>query len=130
MPKGQRHCLIPETAPDGEYLMDPEYTYASLKETIRKKTEDKTLAYNTVFLMDASAEITEEEWKDLVSLCAERQVYLCAIDRQIQSDTIHLISFEKNHESMSPDGIHLSETGNQSLLEIIQKEINASIPKN
>ncbi|HCK89480.1 MAG TPA: hypothetical protein DHW39_11880 [Erysipelotrichaceae bacterium] len=116
--------------PDGEYLMDPEYTYASLKETIRKKTDDNTLAYNTVFLMDASAEITEEEWNDLVSMCAERKVYICVVDRQIQSDNTHLISFEKNHESMSPDGIHLSDKGNQSLLESIQKEINTSIPKN
>ena len=113
-----------------EFIIDKDLSYKSLNNYIESKIKENSLSYNLVFLLDKSLEIEEKEYKKLINLCNQYNIYIIDLygNIKINKEKVTVISFDeelKNHKNyVSFDGIHLTDEGNLALKEMIKSNLN------
>ena len=90
---------------------------------VTQKVSDGELPNRVVFAFDRSAFISENEYTDLIEICADHEVYIVVPDtQQLQGSAATLISMDGlDRNSYMPDMIHLTEEGNRELAEKISR---------
>lgn len=101
-----------------------DYTFESLKEEIQKEIQDNTLNHKVVFVFDNSFKITESEYKELVDLCKDHEIYIYSYNKINQIDFVTIIDLSEKLEDFEnlflSDKIHLTDIGNQKVSELLK----------
>ena len=104
------------------YNIDSEYTYDSLYEALSNDIKNKTVEANIVLLFDKQADITVAQYKNLVDLCKDYELYICDTSGKglvFYDSHVTVINFYQqladNEEYLMADKQHLSDEGNKAL---------------
>ena len=101
-----------------------DYTFESLKEEIQKEIDNNTLNYKVAFVFDNSFKISENEYKELIDLCKEHEIYIYSYNKINQVDFITIIDLNEKIENLEelflPDKIHLNDIGNEKVSELLK----------
>ncbi len=105
--------------------------YNNLFKKVETAIQNDTLTYNVVFILDESFVMNKEEFDNLINLCQDKMVYIISLN-----DNVNKVTSESHYENVSQidfmdevasnedyllaDKIHLSDTGNRRLREIIR----------
>lgn len=118
---------------DANFIIQKDFTYDKLKQEIKKSIKEETLNYNIIFAFDNKIKISLEEYKELLSICKDYNVYIISMDKDISKnleDSLKNVIFikfyeelEQNQDYIMKDGIHLTEVGNKALSEILKDKI-------
>lgn len=105
-----------------EFITDSEYDYDLLRKELKNKINNNELSNKIVFVLDKSAHLTLENYKELIKMCSNHKIKVISVDNNLSSLTsekVEVVDFivEKNY--YLADGIHLSKIGNQKLNELI-----------
>ena len=105
-----------------EFITDSEYDYDLLRKELKNKINNNELSNKIVFVLDKSAHLTLENYKELIKICSNHKIKVISVDNNLSSLTsekVEVVNFivEKNY--YLADGIHLSKIGNQKLNELI-----------
>ena len=105
------------------------YDYETLYHEIKDKVDNNILEYKIVFVFDKDFIISEEEQKKLLSLCKDHKIYIVNLTGKNNSyeedvKVINVYKDLKNEEdTYMADGIHLTEKGNNLLVNKIKETI-------
>lgn len=108
-----------------EFNIKEEYNYDMLKEELDQIKKANKLPGRIVFLFDRTFMLTQNEYKELITLCENQKMYIVSIGNNINNDSknVEIIDFNKeieNHQAyMMVDGVHLTEEGNRRLSDIL-----------
>ena len=107
-----------------------DYTFDILYKDIKEKVENKTLEHQVILLFDKETDISEDEYKELVDLCKDYEIYIFNLtdkNYSLLNENVKIIDFyseiKKNDEYIFADNIHLSEAGNEALVDLIVNTI-------
>lgn len=104
---------------DSNFSINKNFTYAELKSEIEKSINDNSLTYRVVLAFDNSTNLTNEEYQELIDLCANHEVYIVNINKNLNVNNANLIDFyqelEDNLDYLMADKIHLTKEGNKAL---------------
>ena len=109
-----------------EIITNSEYDYELLKKELEVKINNNTLSNKVVLMFDKSSGLTVDNYKKIINLCAEYNLYIVSIDldlNEIKGENVTIIDFNEefknNNDYYLADRIHLSEKGNKKLNELI-----------
>lgn len=118
--------------PKSSFRAKEDYDFETLYADLQERIAADVLEYKIVFLFDQEAGLKEEDYRKIVGLCQGHRIVICDLNGEVPADPegVNVIRFHedlKEHpEFLSPDGIRLSETGNDALvkkiIEILEKE--------
>ena len=118
-----------ETFVDSNFEID-NYTYESLYLKIKENLESNGLINNYVLVFDSSFRVTESEYKRLIDLIGNRNIYVLFINSRydLKYKEVKIINIDEslidNKDYLLVDRIHLSDEGNNYLVERLKEEIN------
>ncbi len=120
--------------PDAKFIINNDFNYESLKETIKDAITDNALSYKVVLAFDNNVKLSKGEYQELIELCQEHEIYILATNEQSITDLSNFnyenviiinfykeIQFFKNY--LMADGIHLTDDGNRGLSNILEDMI-------
>ena len=112
---------------DSNFVINKDFNYEELKLELLKNIEEKSLNYKVVFAFDKSFLLTESEYKEIIKICENHEVYIINLDSKfnITDENVFLINFyeySNNNEYLMPDRIHLNSNGNMKLTQIIKEK--------
>lgn len=108
------------------YLLNSEYTFSSLKDTIIKSIEEESLSYKVVLAFDKKLSLSKKEYEELIRMCNGHEIYIIYLNEydKFSNDNVKIIDFNreiKNHSNyLMMDNIHLTEEGNEALDNMIK----------
>lgn len=114
---------------DSNFKID-NYTYDSLYIRLKEDINSNDLVNKYVLLFDSSFKISESEYKRLIDLLGNRNIYVMFINSRydLKYKEVKDINIDKslsdNKDYLLVDRIHLSDEGNNYLVERLKKEIN------
>ena len=121
---------LQENYSDSRFMVKINYNYKDLKENLEKTINENTLSNKIVFGFDNLANISVKEYQELIELCKERQIYIVSTIKPLTSlngknvTVINLYNeIHKHKEYLMADGIHLSDKGNERLIELINDNL-------
>ncbi len=125
---------IKEEFSDANVIIDSKYTYESIYSEIEKTLKEGTITNKIVLAFDSTIALNVIQYKNLINLCGDREVYILLFDKQIVNELsklvnnkVNIIDFSKvlneNGDYLMVDGIHLSNKGNQKLIEVLKDSI-------
>jgi len=123
---------IQENFLTSQFNINKEYNYELLKSEIEKSIENDLLTNKIVFSLDNLSKLNSSDYKNLIDLCSDKEVYVVALTQKNYKDlskieNIKIINFyeeiQKHSEYLMVDGIHLTEEGNKALSEMLKKNI-------
>ena len=121
---------LQENYSDSRFMVKLNYNYKDLKEDLEKTINENTLSNKIVFGFDNLANISVKEYQELIELCKERQIYIVSTIKPLTSlngknvTVINLYNeIHKHKEYLMADGIHLSDKGNDRLIELINDNL-------
>lgn len=121
---------LQENYSDSRFMVKLNYNYKDLKEDLEKIISENTLSNKIVFGFDNLANISVKEYQELIELCKERQIYIVSTIKPLTSlngknvTVINLYNeIHKHKEYLMADGIHLSDKGNDRLIELINDNL-------
>ncbi len=104
-------------------LMNKDELYAE----IEKRINDNTLEYNLYFIFDKEANITKEDFKALIDLCIDKRITIINLTEEklnFTNDNVNVIDFygeiQNNRDYLTADKVHLSEKGNEALVNLLK----------
>ena len=115
--------------PLSEVITNQEYTFDTIKKDLEDKIANNTLSKKVVFVFDNNSYLTKEEYEKLIKLCENYEVYIVTSNTKLDiiNSNVKIIDFYQelstNDNYYMPDRIHLSETGNKALNDIIEKAL-------
>ena len=116
--------------PDAKFSIDEKYTFSTLEQELKTSINKDTLTNKIVLAFDKTSKLTVDEYKKIVELCKDRQIYILALTKDIAKidlPNVTVIDFsteiENNSDYLMVDNIHLTEKGNQALKELIKLKL-------
>lgn len=98
---------------------------------LKSRIETKTLEHRIVFLFDKEITISEKEYKKIIDLCKDYEIYICnfsSLKYFFDYDNVKVIDFssefQKKNELFLQDKIHLSKKGIDVLVNKLYNELN------
>lgn len=112
---------------DAKFIVNKDFSYKSLKESIEKSISENTLSKKIVIAFDNSTVISTKEYQELIELCKDSKIYLVSSGKPLDSlgnyENVTIINFynkiQKNKDYLMADGIHLTEKGNEALNKLL-----------
>ncbi len=110
---------------DAEFVIDKDFSYKSLVNKIKNKITEKTLSHNVVLMFNSEMKLSEGEYKEIIDLCKEYNVYVTLVKDNIslEGDNVTVINFykelKKNKDYTKFDGVHLTDDGNLALKKLV-----------
>lgn len=114
---------------DANFIIHKDFTYKMLENDIKSSIKNDTLTKTMVFAFDSNLQLSIKEYEKIIDLCKSDNIYILTINNGIKDQlsnfsNVQIIDFTeeiKNHNYLMPDGIHLTEEGNKSLSNKINK---------
>ena len=116
---------------DSKFVINKDFSYKDLKESIEKSIKDNTLANKIVLAFDNSTVISTKEYQELIELCKDSKLYIVSSGKPLDSlgnySNVTIINFysqiQKNKDYLMADGIHLTEKGNNALNKLLENTL-------
>ena len=115
---------------DSRFIVQDEYSVNDLINRLKDEESAQTLAKNIVLAIDTPDGISIDEYKKIIDLCKDHNIYFLFIYHEPYSfdvDNVITLNFynniKENSDYLMIDGIHLSHKGNNKLFQFIQNEI-------
>lgn len=116
---------IHEEFPDALFTSNQNYTFELLKKDIEKAIQENTLNYKVVLVLDKTTYLTSSDYKKIVELCGDRQIYILTTTEEANNtlanlgyENVHVMNFwkemQEHSEYIRSDGVHLTEEGNKA----------------
>lgn len=103
-----------------------DYDFNKLYNELNEKINNKTLEHKIIFLFDKKVDISQDEYKKIIDLCKNHEIYICKItDKKydFKNSNVKIIDFNSeihnNKDYLLSDKIHLSEKGNNALVDML-----------
>ena len=118
---------------EAKFNIKNELSFDTLKQEIKTAKESDLLTYKIVFAFDSSISLSLDEYKELIELCDNNEIYIVLTkkDRKLLNTDYENVTFikffeeiENNDNYIMADKIHLTNDGNKALKEIIKNSIN------
>ena len=114
---------------DSEFISNKDFTYKLLKDEIENKINNKTLSHNIVLVFDKNLYLNEKEYKELIELCKDYNIYILKTNKDINLEyqNVNIIDFyseiNKNNNYLMIDKVHLTNEGNNAMVSILKERI-------
>ena len=117
---------------DAKFNIKNELSFDALKQEIKTAKENDLLTYKIVFAFDSSVSLSLDEYKELIELCNDNEIYILLTkeNRQLLNTNYENVTFikffeeiEDNSNYLMPDKIHLTNEGNKALKEMLENSI-------
>ena len=111
---------------DADFVMDKDFNYNKLIEKIKKEKPN----YNVVFVFDSSFRLSSKQYKEIVNLLKDNNIYVLKINNDkvdLNYDNVEIIDFTKNKDYMMVDNIHLNTDGNNKINELLKEKLKKEI---
>lgn len=106
---------------NAKYIINKDFNYELLKQELEDAINNNTLDYNIVFLFDSSFEINNDQYKELIELCKDHEIYILSNNKDITG--VKIIDFTTIDNYYMADKIHLTDEGNKELSNILKESI-------
>ena len=106
---------------NAKYIINKDFNYELLKQELEDAINNNTLDYNIVFLFDSSFEINNDQYKELIELCKDHEIYILLNNKDITG--VKIIDFTTIDNYYMADKIHLTDEGNKELSNILKESI-------
>ena len=118
--------------PNARYVLDKDYQFESLKNTITKDIEEGKITHNVVLALDKNINLSRENYQELINLCNQYELYIVSTAAEIDlnslaSDNVHIVDFSKIIEDKSyylADQEHLNASANELLTNMLKESLN------
>lgn len=98
--------------------------YNALIKILEEEKENNTLNQKLVFAFDKQNNLTKEEYKKIIKLCEDRDIYIITLDDiDIIEDNVKIIKINLDKEDIMSDKIHITKSGNKKIVEKIVTEL-------
>lgn len=109
---------------DSVFSADKDFNYKSLINTLNKNIKNNTLSHNVVLIFDSSINISDKEYRELVKMCRNYNLYVVDMDGSVPSiKGINIVNFyeviKKNKGYVQFDNVHLTDKGAFALTDLI-----------
>lgn len=116
---------------DSEFVIDKDFNFDELKKQLKQSIDNNTLSYKIVFIFDSDINLSFADYQDLVNLCQEHKIYIISMNKKLSNlsnDNVVIIDFynklKDNEDYLLSDKKHLSDKGNQELVNILENITN------
>ena len=113
-----------------DFKLDKNYDFNKLYDEIKKGVESNTLNHRIVLAFDKQANLTSNNYLEIISLLEGYEIYILSSDNKLEFSNSNVTVIDFNSELVSnpnyimADRIHLTNNGNLALSIILDKEIN------
>lgn len=125
---------LQEDFSDHQFNIDNNYNFESLKIKIMEMKNNNTINYKLVFVIDGSMNLTKSQYQELIALCKDYKIYFVSLTdyitltlEDLKNENISIINFyeeiKNNQGYLMADKIHLTETGNLRLNELLKSSL-------
>jgi len=119
---------------EDSFVVNKDFNYELLKKDIERGVLENTLTNKIVFAFDTQANISNDEYKELIDLLGDREVYILSMQENqinINLSNVKVVDFynelEDSSEYLMVDRIHLTNEGNAALIktfeDILKKQL-------
>ncbi len=119
---------------DANFSINSDFNYQELSNEINKAIKNDTLTYKIVFAFDNSSNLKKNDYKKLLELCENHEIYILSSDektnkflKELDFNNVTILDFyqeiKKNNDYLMADKIHLTNKGNKKLNEFLKKYI-------
>lgn len=117
------------------YKTNKDYNFKSIKADLEKDIKENNITNQIVLAFDDSSTMTKEELDEIIKLCENQKLYIVSTSKKMNellsetnNENIIVLDFYKemkNHsEYLMPDKIHLTESGNNALSNILKNNLS------
>jgi len=117
---------LEEDFAESNFIVNKEMDYNLLKQELENRIQNNSITHKIVIAFDKNVRINHEEYKELIEMCNEQEIYILIVTEEILNlsyENVTIINFYeqlKNHnEYLMVDKIHLTEEGNLALIKIL-----------
>lgn len=117
--------------PDANFIAQSEFKYSDITKKITEDINNKTLTHKIVFFFDKSANISDNEYDRLISLCKDHEIYIIKTNQNrinVKYENVKIIDFydeiKKHSNYLMADKIHFTNDGSAALSKMINEIIN------
>ena len=112
-----------------DFKLDKDYNYEKLLSEIKDGVENNIINHRIVFAFDKQANISKDNYLELLSILTDYEVYIVSFDNKLEfNNNVKVIDFNSeltNHpEYLMADRIHLTNEANKTLSIMLDKIIN------
>ena len=114
-----------------DFHIKNDYNYEMLMEDLEKDIKNNTLSYNIVIAFDNRVVLDQEKIQKILDLCHDNQVYIVAMNEFKETLTENqaviidfLAEIKNNKDYLMADNIHLTNKGNEALVNILKSRVN------
>ncbi len=111
---------------DAKFIIKQDFSYDLLIDEIEKSIEDDTLTHKIVLAFDNSMNLSKENYESIINLCENHDIYILLIDNNVSNlerENVQILDFyneiQNNDDYVMADRIHLTEKGNEALINIL-----------
>ena len=98
--------------------------YNALIKILEDEKENNTLNQKLVFAFDKQNNLTKEQYKKIIKLCEDSEIYIVTIDDlEITGDNVKIIKIVLDKDDIMSDKIHITKNGNKKIVEKIVTEL-------
>lgn len=119
--------LLQKDYSNSQFIIDKDFSYKSLISQIKSKIKDNSLSHNVVLVLDSQMKFSKGQYRELVKLCSDYNLYVTLLDSGVSVDGINVIDFskeiKKNKNYIKFDGVHLTDDGNEALVNMINNSL-------
>lgn len=116
---------------NAKLIIQKELTFKEIKEHIKQELKEDTLSNEIFIALDDDIIISNEEYEELINLCPNQKIYILATSKPLNNLTnnknVTIINFykeiKKNKDYLLKDGIHLTEKGNNALINLLKTKL-------
>ena len=108
---------------NSDFIIDKDFTFKSLKKILSDKVKNNSLSHNVVFVFSKKLNMTDSEYQELIALCKDHNIYVVDINNNLKLSDAQVIKFKINKDYTTVDGLHLSDSGNKALKELLQDNL-------
>ncbi|MCR5096912.1 MAG: acyltransferase [Erysipelotrichaceae bacterium] len=112
------------------YYTNRNYTFNDLYNELKQKKETEALEHRIVLIFDSSMTISRNQYLQIIDMLSDHELYVVLLndDYQFSRDNVTIIGMysliKEDPSYLNTDGIHLSETGNTKLKELISATLH------
>lgn len=116
--------------PTSKLIIDKDLTYQKIKTYIEKEIEEETISNKILLAIDNDIILTTKEYQEIINMLPNKQIYILTTNKPLDTlktnkNTI-IIDFykeiKKHKDYLLKDKIHLTEKGNQALIQILNEQ--------
>ena len=116
---------------NSRFVVQEEFTISDLLSKLKKEIDNQTISKSIIVAIDQTNDISKTDYEKIVQLAKDQNVYFLFIYHEpfaFKEENISTLNFYKEMQNHSDyfmvDGVHLSDKGNQKLIQFIQNSIN------